>query len=61
MMFMFKLDFQAVDILAIVLILCCFIMISLGRDSTVTAVLLAVSAYYFGHKRLSNTHSTSTL
>jgi hypothetical protein len=37
-----------VDIIAILMIIGSFVLIACGRDSTVAAVLLSISAFYFG-------------
>ncbi len=42
---------KPVDFVAVGLMLVTGSLIALGHDSTVTAILLAVSAYYFGHGR----------
>jgi len=39
------------DILALIIIVACFYLILKGIDHTIGAVLLAVTSYYFGHKR----------
>jgi len=39
------------DVVAVCLIVVCGGLIALGNDSSITAILLAVSAYYFGHAR----------
>jgi hypothetical protein len=44
-------NMRPVDLVAVGLILVTGSLIALGHDSVVTAVLLGVSAYYFGHAR----------
>jgi hypothetical protein len=44
-------NWRPVDLIACGMILVCGSLIALGHDSSVTATLLAVSAYYFGHER----------
>jgi hypothetical protein len=39
------------DVVAITMMLVCGALIALGNDSSITAIMLAISAYYFGHNR----------
>lgn len=41
---------KPVELIAIILILGCFILISMGKDSIVAATLLSVTSFYFGLK-----------
>jgi len=46
-----KLHLEADDIIAIVIIIGCIVLIWSGYDRVITSILLAVTSYYFGHKR----------
>lgn len=41
-------EIQAADVIAGLLGISSFILIAMGKNSTSTAVLLAITAYYFG-------------
>lgn len=43
---------KPVDFIAVGTMLVCGSLIALGHNSIVTAIMLAVSAYYFGHERV---------
>lgn len=43
-------DIKSTDIIAIVILIGCFILLGLGVDSTVTELLRAVAFFYFGAK-----------
>jgi len=42
---------EADDIIAIAIIIGCIVLIWAGYDRVITSILLAVTSYYFGHKR----------
>lgn len=42
---------EAVDFVAVAMIGGCTYLKATGHNGTVSAVLIAISAYYFGHKR----------
>ena len=43
-------QFHPDDIIALVTIISCLLLISLGRDGVITSVLLTITGYYFGQK-----------
>jgi len=45
-------SWKPVDFIAVGTMFVCGSLIALGHNSVVTAVMLAVSAYYFGHERV---------
>jgi len=47
-----KLNIGIDDVIAIIMILGCIYLIAMGYDRVITSVLIAISSYYFGHKRL---------
>ena len=45
-----KMALEASDIIAIITILGCLLLTGLGKNGTVTTVLLAITSFYFGQK-----------
>ena len=46
-----KISFNFTDFLALAIIIACFLLIALGKDTVVGAVLISTVAYYFGRKQ----------
>lgn len=44
-------ELKPVDIVSILIIIGGFILVGLGKDKTVSLMLVAVSSYYLGHGR----------
>lgn len=42
---------RGVDLVGIVAIIGCFVMIGLGKDGSILAILLIIIGYYFGTRR----------